>query len=162
MGSTVYVSSQAGNLLAYTAYDEWGNVQSQKQLDMNFSGLDRTVNYTGHDYDEILEKYFAQARLYDPSTKRFLSPDPLGQGGNLYIYCKDNPLAFTDPEGLSPVKIREYDRFNFFTCSTCSTLSTASCSKYELSESLYSLIHRYYFHYWSGRIFFKSRMHNRQ
>jgi RHS repeat-associated protein len=108
MGSTVYVSSQAGNLLAYTAYDEWGNVQNQKQLDMNFSGLDRTVNYTGHDYDEVLEKYFAQARLYDPSTKRFLSPDPLGQGSNLYIYCKDNSLAFTDPEGLSPVKIREY------------------------------------------------------
>jgi RHS repeat-associated protein len=88
--------------------DEWGNVQNQKQLDMNFSGLDRTVNYTGHDYDEVLEKYFAQARLYDPSTRRFLSPDPLGQGGNLYIYCKDNPLAFTDPGGLSPVKIREY------------------------------------------------------
>jgi YD repeat-containing protein len=33
VGSTVYVSSQAGNLLAYTAYDEWGNnVQNMKEL----------------------------------------------------------------------------------------------------------------------------------
>jgi RHS repeat-associated protein len=102
------MSSQAGNLLAYTAYDEWGNVQNQKQLDMNFSGLDRTVNYTGHDYDEALEKYFAQARLYDPDSKRFLSPDPLGEGSNLYIYCIDNPTAFIDPNGLESVHIRDY------------------------------------------------------
>ncbi|MDR0999666.1 MAG: hypothetical protein LBL96_02515 [Clostridiales bacterium] len=89
------MSSQSGNLLAYTAYDEWGNVQNQKQLDMNFSGLDRTVNYTGHDYDEILEKYFAQARLYDPLTKRFIAKDEAGYSKisepitlNLYVYNK--------------------------------------------------------------------------
>jgi RHS repeat-associated protein len=38
-------------------------------------------------------------RYYDPSTGRFLTRDPIGDGRNWYGYCKNNPLRFIDPSG---------------------------------------------------------------
>jgi len=45
--------------------------------------------------------------LYDPLLARFLAPDPLVGSGltnefNRFIYCRNNPLMFTDPSGESP------------------------------------------------------------
>ncbi len=39
-------------------------------------------------------------RYYDPSTGRFLTRDPVGDGDNWYIYCANNPINGADPEGL--------------------------------------------------------------
>lgn len=45
------------------------------------------------------------ARLYDPATSRFLSPDPYvqtpeqSQNFNRYSYCMNNPLKYTDKNG---------------------------------------------------------------
>jgi len=39
-------------------------------------------------------------RYYDPTLGRFLSPDPSGSGDNWYAYCDNNPLSYTDPDGL--------------------------------------------------------------
>ncbi len=47
----------------------------------------------------------ANARLYDPALGRFLSPDPyvqvpdFTQSYNRYLYCLNNPLIYTDPDG---------------------------------------------------------------
>ncbi|AYW77502.1 RHS repeat-associated core domain protein [Propionibacterium acidifaciens F0233] len=49
------------------------------------------------------------ARVYDPTTRAFLSPDPqdpttgAGWAGNPYAYAANNPVAFTDPSGLHPL-----------------------------------------------------------
>ena len=46
------------------------------------------------------------ARVHDPATRAFLSPDPqqpttgAGWAGNPYAYAANNPVAFTDPSGL--------------------------------------------------------------
>ena len=43
------------------------------------------------------------ARYYNPALGRFISRDPTGYAGsgiNLYAYCGDNPLVYTDPTGL--------------------------------------------------------------
>ncbi len=42
-------------------------------------------------------------RYYDPSTQRFLSPDPKGFGAgdpNFYRYVGNNPIKYNDPYGL--------------------------------------------------------------
>jgi RHS repeat-associated protein len=39
-------------------------------------------------------------RLYDPSTGRFLTRDPVKDGRNWYVYCAGDPVNFTDPTGL--------------------------------------------------------------
>jgi RHS repeat-associated protein len=58
------------------------------------------------------------ARAYDPSTRAFLSTDPLapalgaGWDGNPYAYAGNNPLAFSDPNGLKPLtdeELKAYD-----------------------------------------------------
>ena len=42
-------------------------------------------------------------RFHDPSTGRFVDPDPLGitAGINLYAYARSIPTVFTDPLGLA-------------------------------------------------------------
>ena len=47
--------------------------------------------------------YYNRARYYDPSTGRFLTPDPIGfLGGdlNLYGYVFQSPINYNDPDGL--------------------------------------------------------------
>jgi RHS repeat-associated protein len=45
------------------------------------------------------------ARFYDPRIGRFLSPDPIKSAGsasgcNPYTYCLNNPLKYTDKNGM--------------------------------------------------------------
>jgi RHS repeat-associated protein len=49
--------------------------------------------------------YYYEARYYDPSIGRFISPDTIVQNPsdpqtlNRYTYCSNNPLRYTDPTG---------------------------------------------------------------
>ena len=59
--------------------------------------------YTAQVYDTN-ELYYYKARYYDPTTQRFLSPDPIEfKSGdyNFYRYVNNSPLNFTDPTGLN-------------------------------------------------------------
>jgi len=49
---------------------------------------------------------YLRNRWYDPGTGRFLTQDPIGLAGgvNLYAYAGNNPVAYTDPFGLCPLK----------------------------------------------------------
>jgi RHS repeat-associated protein len=40
-------------------------------------------------------------RMYDASTGRFISRDPIRDGYNWYAYCGNDPINIVDPEGLS-------------------------------------------------------------
>jgi RHS repeat-associated protein len=57
------------------------------------------------------------ARVYDASTRSFLSPDPLGPdvGGPTsstpYHYCDNDPINLVDPSGLHPLTQDEYRQF---------------------------------------------------
>jgi len=56
-------------------------------------------------------------RVYDPTTRVFLSPDRLaGVPGeptflNPYRYCHNNPLSFVDPLGLKPLTDAEFKKW---------------------------------------------------
>ena len=55
-------------------------------------------------YDEETGLYFYRARYYDPKLGRFLNVDPIGFDGgdtNLYAYVGNNPINYSDPEGLA-------------------------------------------------------------
>jgi RHS repeat-associated protein len=67
-----------------------------------------TKGYTGHEHLDQVTLINMNARLYDPITARFLSPDTLvpwptySQAHNRYIYVMNNPLKYNDPTGHNP------------------------------------------------------------
>ena len=66
--------------------------------------------YRGYYYDEETGFYYLINRYYDPETGRFLSADHVGymaeqidtlNGCNLFVYCLNNPVMYSDPEGTA-------------------------------------------------------------
>ena len=72
--------------------------------------------YATHDYDSVLELYYAKARFYDAHDRRFTAVDPIldPSGYDLreyvqnpvqlvqYLYVVNNPILLTDLLGLNP------------------------------------------------------------
>jgi RHS repeat-associated protein len=61
--------------------------------------------FLGKTQDDTTGLDLLDARYYDPSIGRFLSPDPLDnndtpEAANPYAYAGDNPTTFSDPSGL--------------------------------------------------------------
>jgi RHS repeat-associated protein len=61
--------------------------------------------YTGHEHIQELKLINMNARIYNPTTARFKSPDTFIQNPNnilshnRYIYALNNPYKYTDPSG---------------------------------------------------------------
>ena len=62
--------------------------------------------YRSYYYDTETGLYYLNSRYYDPQTGRFINADSIENininslnGINLYIYCSNNPIKFTDTEG---------------------------------------------------------------
>ena len=106
LGSARYLTSgKTGKISSWTAYDEWGRITHSGVLKCGLRQLDLVKRYTNHDFDAVLGVYYAKARFYDPSDKRFLAADPVKGVAeepmtfNQYIYCINNPLRWIDPDG---------------------------------------------------------------
>jgi RHS repeat-associated protein len=94
LGSVVALSGATGSTDATRRYDAWGNTIAS-------TGTLPQFGYTGREPDATGLIYY-RARYYDPSIGRFTQRDPIGLNGgiNQYAYVNDNPVNFTDPEGL--------------------------------------------------------------
>ena len=72
--------------------------------------VDLVKRYATHDYDSVLELYYAKARFYDADGRHFVSMDPLK--GNVadpmtmvqYVYVLNSPLNYIDIDGKMPVR----------------------------------------------------------
>lgn len=64
-----------------------------------------TVGFTGHEEEQELGLINMRGRVYDPTQRRFLTPDPIignalsSQAYNRYAYVLDNPMRYVDPSG---------------------------------------------------------------
>ena len=98
-----------GNWEAGYEYDLWGNITSGGS-----SGIakENPFRYRGYYYDSETGFYYLQSRYYDPEICRFINADNLellstlsGTPGqlNLYAYCNNNPVMYSDPSGCFPV-----------------------------------------------------------
>ncbi|KJS51947.1 hypothetical protein VM98_34370, partial [Streptomyces rubellomurinus subsp. indigoferus] len=61
--------------------------------------------YVGGTKDDATGRTNLRARAYQPTTRRFLTPDPIGdlaspQQSNAYPYSNNNPVNLSDPSGL--------------------------------------------------------------
>ncbi len=100
-----------GAVVVKYKYDAWGNCRV-----LNTSGVEITddthigvlnpFRYRSYYYDIETKFYFLKTRYYDPEIGRFITIDDISyldpdsiNGLNLYAYCLNNPLTYSDPNG---------------------------------------------------------------
>ena len=91
--------AQTGAIAQRIDYDEWGQIT----LDTN-PGF-QPFGFVGGIYDKDTGLVRFGARDYDPSIRRWTSPDPINfRSGstNLYAYVNNTPLNLVDRSGLGP------------------------------------------------------------
>jgi RHS repeat-associated protein len=94
LGSVLALSNAAGTATGTQRFDAFG-------AKLGGSGTVPTYGYTGREPDATGLMYY-RARYYDPGLGRFTQRDPIGLTGgiNRYAYVGNDPVNFTDPEGL--------------------------------------------------------------
>lgn len=109
LGSITHVTDYEGNLLQELSYDAWGRLRNPETQVVYDCGEEPALclgrGYTGHEHLAEFGLVNMNARMYDPTTSRFLSPDNYVQSAtnsqnfNRYSYCMNNPLKYTDQSG---------------------------------------------------------------
>ena len=99
MGSSVRQTDASRASTGARAYDAYGVQVGTDGTPVGPFGFAGAHGYQG-DGDSGLK--LLGHRYYDPSTGRFLTRDPIGDGRNWYGYGggRNNPLSGVDPEGL--------------------------------------------------------------
>ncbi|MCX7570491.1 hypothetical protein OS242_11010 [Tumebacillus sp. DT12] len=98
-GDIVQLTNAAGDVVAWYQYDAWGNMTSHSD---DTDWAKNPYRYSGYRYDDATGLYYLNARYYDPSVGRFLSPDAVYETPE-YSYALDNPIHLSDPSGLRPM-----------------------------------------------------------
>ena len=114
-GDIVGIYNADGVMLVSYVYDAWGNfVTRYHNGGANTTAVNNHFTYRGYYYDSDLGLYYLQSRYYDSNTGRFINADALMsgvtgslKGYNLFAYCFNNPVAFTDSEGNWPKQLEE-------------------------------------------------------
>ena len=96
LGSVVNLSDEHGCVTARADYTDWGEVRRYTDItvDQGFRRLLPEITYATHEYDDVLNQFYAKARMYDAENKRFTQEDPARDDTNWYAYCGNDPLNY--------------------------------------------------------------------
>ena len=108
LGNSRAMTDASGNLTYKGQFDPYGATLTE------WSGSGNTnlnsKKFTGYERDSATGLDYAQARMYNSSRGRFMTPDPSGlsaskttkpQSFNRYSYVGNDPINFVDPLGLN-------------------------------------------------------------
>jgi RHS repeat-associated protein len=98
LGSTRLITDTSG-----TDFGTYDNYPFGEPLDTEITGDPGRFTFTEKEQDDASGLYYFGARYYDPTTGRFISPDPIPSYTNPYSYCANNPLKFVDPSGMTHI-----------------------------------------------------------
>lgn len=112
-GDIIAIYDETGVKVASYVYDAWGNHKVYRSPGIEDTKLDSIGNinpfrYRSYYFDTETGLYYLQSRYYDPQVGRFISPDIISildetmceaNGLNLYMYCRNNPITYSDPSG---------------------------------------------------------------
>ena len=106
-GDVIGIYNSSGARIVKYSYDSWGNCSIYSSNDLAIAKAN-PFRYRGYYYDEESKLYFLNARYYNPAWRRFISPDDTAyldpdtpNGLNLYAYCNNDPVNYSDPSGNS-------------------------------------------------------------
>jgi RHS repeat-associated protein len=103
-GDITKLVDSTGNVQNSYSYDAFGNTITYSEK------VGNKFRYAGEQYDSITGEYYLRARYYNPTIGRFMNEDTYKgqienpQSMNLYSYCVNNPVIYTDPSGHNGAK----------------------------------------------------------
>lgn len=97
------------------SYDAYGGVKTLNpdgtvNTSSTFIGNINPFRYKGYYYDSESGMYYCESRYYIPELRRWLTHDDFSyldektiDGLNLYAYCLNNPVKYSDESGAAPI-----------------------------------------------------------
>ncbi len=90
-GDVVALVDEDGVEVNSYSYDVFGKLISEEET------IPNAIRYRHEYYDAESGMYYLRGRYYDPTMRRFTTPDPAEDGINHYAYCGNNPFMNIDP-----------------------------------------------------------------
>nr|WP_162990890.1 DNRLRE domain-containing protein [Maliibacterium massiliense] len=116
-GDVIGLVDNTGAVVVEYTYDAWGKPLSVTGSLAGTVGKKNPYRYRGYRYDEETGFYYLQSRYYDPEMGRFINEDKfagfVGSIGdhNVFAYCWNNPVMYTDLTGHYPTGFYGYDYY---------------------------------------------------
>ena len=100
-GDVLGLYNSAGTLVVEYKYDAWGVPLGTTGALASTLGAVQPFRYRGYEFDTETGLYYLRSRYYKAEWGRFVSADSIIVG-NLFCYCMNNPIMFSDDNGHSP------------------------------------------------------------
>jgi RHS repeat-associated protein len=111
----VAATDEQGKVIWQAEYDAWGKVIPVSNIQQKYQNhsFNISLRLPGQWQDQATGLYYNYQRDYNPSTGKYLTPDPLGfpDGADPYAYVNNDPLNKLDPLGLYEIDIHYYMTF---------------------------------------------------
>jgi RHS repeat-associated protein len=101
-GSTTLETDEYHNVITYEEYHSFGTT-SYQATNGAVTAAAKRYRYTGMERDDETGLEYHNARYYISWLGRWMNPDPIGigDGVNVYAYCRNNPIVLSDKKGTS-------------------------------------------------------------
>ncbi len=109
LGSPRILTDENGATISRRDFMPYGEeiATPERHPNLSYTAADVRQKFTGYERDTETALDFAQARYFNSGFGRFSSPDDFlndthvndPQSWNLYVYVRNNPLYFVDPDG---------------------------------------------------------------
>lgn len=108
LGSAALELNESAQVISYEEYHPYGTTAFQAK-NSAIKAAAKRYRYTGMERDEESGLEYHSARYYLPWLGRWGSCDPIGigDGVNVYAYCKGNSLLFKDGKGTAASTVGE-------------------------------------------------------
>ena len=104
-GDVITILDSTGAVMVNYHYDAYGALLQTGGTMAATLGTLNPLTYRGYVYDHETGLYYLQSRYYNPTFRQFISADAYvstGQGFlgyNMFAYCGNNPVIYSDPTG---------------------------------------------------------------
>ena len=104
-GDIIGILDSGGNTVVEYLYNAWGQEVGRGGTMWQTLGALNPFRYRGYYFDQESGLYYLNSRYYDPEIGRYVNSDKYLESGhvvlgnNLFLYCFNNPVRYTDPSG---------------------------------------------------------------